>query len=535
MRALATTRTAAALLGCSLFAASARAGDPPTPPPNDLCVDAIDIPSVPASVQGTTELSTFDSAPSCMGQVVGFKSVWYTITGTGNTMTASTCTGTTYNTVLIVYCGSCDALDCVGASNDFCGPQSQVSWCSQAGARYFVLVTGFQFTDAGPFTLTVTDDGVACRGGGGCLLGACCVGSLQDICYVVSPAECLAAGGTYLGDNTECTDANDYSASSCANAFLDISGMAPDLGLGDDAGVNVPLGFGFSFFGLAKSTVNVCSNGYLTFGPDTSDATNDPIPATANPDDIICPLWDDFSPNQGGSVHAITLGTAPDRMFVAQWNGVPQHDQGDSNTFQAILFEGSDAIEFRYGSISANVTASVGVENAAGNRGLGLARPAPGDCVRIEYATSPCPPPECYLVFGIGPGSQAFTSAGHTWQTQLSGISNYEPTLMEDLPALQIPPYPSGSGAPSGIRRLPRAWAQDVPFEQFAVQVLMWNPEVFPSNPEQHSQVLSVVVWTSGLVDTSLSGTRDNIDVFAETLWADGAHYLRFPFQIEGF
>jgi hypothetical protein len=140
-------------------------------------------------------------------------------------------------------------------------------------------------------------------------------------------------------------------------------------------------------------------------------------------------------------------------------------------------------------------------------------------------------------VFGNGAGGQPFTAGGHTWQTQLSGVYNFEETLMEDLPTMQIPPYHSASnGSPFGIRRLPRGWTQNVPVNQFAVQVLMWNPEVFPSNPEQNSYVMSVVVWANGAVQTALSGTRDNIDITSETFYGnDGTHYLRFPFVIHGF
>jgi hypothetical protein len=248
-------------------------------------------------------------------------------------------------------------------------------------------------------------------------------------------------------------------------------------------------------------------------------------------------MWDDFSPNQGGSVHALTMGVAPNRTFVAQWNNVPQFNAGDSNTFQAILFEADSSIEFRYGTFSGNVTPSVGVENATGTDGLALGTPAPGDCLRISLVDSPCPIPECFLVFGNGAGGQPFTAGGHTWQTQLSGVYNFEETLMEDLPTMQIPPYHSASnGSPFGIRRLPRGWTQNVPVNQFAVQVLMWNPEVFPSNPEQNSYVMSVVVWANGAVQTALSGTRDNIDITSETFYGnDGTHYLRFPFVIHGF
>lgn len=508
----------------------------PPPPSNDLCEDAIDIPALPASINGTTAFATTDfGAPTCVTSVSG-PGVWYTVTGTGNTITASTCANPAYDTKLNVYCGGCDDFTCVTGNDDFCAFQSEVSWCSQSGVEYLILVQGFSPADSGPFTLDVTDNGVACAGAVNCLpAGACCIGVAQDICVVVTADDCLAQGGVYIGDGTVCSG---YVGSDCANAFFDISGMAPNLGLGDDNGVVLPLGFTFDFFGSAKATVGVASNGYLTFGATLGDFTNDPIPTAATPNDIICPMWDDFSPNEGGSVHAMTMGVAPNRTFIAQWNNVPQFGQGDSNTFQAILFEIDDSIEFRYGTFSGNVTPTVGVENATGTDGLSLGLPSPGDCLRVSVVTPPCPPVECFLVFGTGAGTQPFNSGGHTWQTQLSGVYNFEATLMDDLPVMQIPPYTSGNGngAPFGIRRLPRGWMQNVPIDYFSVQVLMWNPEVFPANPEQHSHVMNVVVWASGFVETELTGTVDNIDIFSETFWtSEGTHYLRFPFIIHGF
>ena len=151
-------------------------------PANDLCENAIPI-EVPSSTVGSTITATMDDTfPDC-GTSISAAGVWYSVVGTGNTMTATTCDGnvtTNYDTKLNVFCG-CDAMTCV-AGNDDGSPSgdnpdadcviaetgvlnfnraSTVSWCSAEGANYLILVQGFSGL-TGDFDLIVTDDGVAC-------------------------------------------------------------------------------------------------------------------------------------------------------------------------------------------------------------------------------------------------------------------------------------------------------------------------------------------------------------------------------------
>lgn len=171
----------------------------PPPPPGDLCDDAIAV-AVPSVTAGDTSGSGVDAAPFC-GTSISAGGVWYTVIGTGNTITASTCAGTPYDSKLNVYCGPCNNLTCVTGIDDFCGLQSQVSWCSQAGALYRILVQGFGGA-TGPFTLTITDDGVPCVASVQCAAsGGCCI---EGDCIVTTADGCAEAGGDYLGDNTNC-------------------------------------------------------------------------------------------------------------------------------------------------------------------------------------------------------------------------------------------------------------------------------------------------------------------------------------------
>lgn len=122
---------------------------PPPVPTNDLCVDAIemncgDIVYGQNSNGGT---SGGDPVAVCGGMTTaGINGIWYKTTGNGDYFRVSTCNGTTFNTKVAVYSGSCGTLTCVASNDDFsgCGSglQSEVSWQSVSGTDYFILVGG---------------------------------------------------------------------------------------------------------------------------------------------------------------------------------------------------------------------------------------------------------------------------------------------------------------------------------------------------------------------------------------------------------
>ena len=412
-------------------------------PANDDCANAIAV-AVPSGTPGTTEFATTDSEgfPFC-GTGITSPGVWYSVTGTGNTITASLCDGNTaFDSKISVYCGDCadpaNAL-CVDGNDDFCGLQSEISWCSQAGATYLVLVHGFGGA-TGTFELDISDDGVSCTADVACLpQGACCIdiGGGQIDCQIATADDCAALGGTYQGDDTGCPT-KEYFEFSCTQAFEQIANTGSPLFLGDDDGALVPLGFTFNFFEQSYSTIGVGSNGYLTFGTDLTDFSNDPIPDDNDPNDIICPLWDDLDPSSGGQVYVATFGVAPNRAFVAQWDNVPQFGNTDSNTFQAILFENSSRISFRYLNITPEAFAgdyTVGVENVDGTRGtavdastifngdcrLLIPDTIPGDCtaplpldVRPGFCPNPVVPNANGVVTVTVPGTVSVNPANAT-------------------------------------------------------------------------------------------------------------------------
>jgi len=135
-----------------------------SPITNDLCAGAINIPCG-SSVTGTTVGSTSDaaSAGTCVTTTSTSVGVWYTFIGTGFPTTISTCTGTTFDSKISVYTGSCGAFTCVTGNDDACGLQSSVTFNGTSGTTYYILVHGFG-SASGAFTLTVATTCTPCRG-----------------------------------------------------------------------------------------------------------------------------------------------------------------------------------------------------------------------------------------------------------------------------------------------------------------------------------------------------------------------------------
>jgi len=132
---------------------------------------------------------------------------------------------------------------------------------------------------------------------------------------------------------------------------------------------------------------------------------------------------------------------------------------------------------------------------------------------------------ECFLVLGQGSGSAVFPSTGHTWTTQLGAVENAYPVTLEDGPSFPLPVPRSRAHASTPPTRV----------AERDVQVLLWNPSVFPANPEQWSSRLHVTLWSNGRVTADELGPRNGIELDIEVVTnPNGTRHLRFPFEIDG-
>lgn len=160
--------------------------------------------------------------------------------------------------------------------------------------------------------------------------------------------------------------------------WMDTTG-GTSISLRDDYWVGpFDIGFQFAFYGRTYREFYVDSNGYIGF--DEAQTASHPDNATlkdaSRPNNIIAPFWDDLDPSRGGMIRYRTLGSAPDRRLVVTWRDVPLSDSvSDLQSFQVILYEGSNDIKFQYPDTREGVdgdanSATVGIENDDGTIAL---------------------------------------------------------------------------------------------------------------------------------------------------------------------
>ena len=154
----------------------------------------------------------------------------------------------------------------------------------------------------------------------------------------------------------------------------------------DDAVALVKLPFDFILFQdiyIADSQISISTDGWLSLEPfSISEWQNAPLPSRTVvrssgsvgtvPPSLIAPFWDDLIMPPQATITTKTIGAAPNRRFVVEWSNLSVLDENGNDlnanlTFEAILFEGSNDIQFLYsnmtGPLSDASSATVGVQN----------------------------------------------------------------------------------------------------------------------------------------------------------------------------
>jgi len=200
--------------------------------------------------------------------------------------------------------------------------------------------------------------------------------------------------------------------------WLEINGLGTALSLSDDSiSSDLLLGFTFPFYGTDFTTVRVCSNGFLSFTTSDQSYTNDPIPDTAEPNNMIAPYWDDLNPASGGTVYY--YADAANSRFIVEWDAVVHYGTSDPQTFQVIL-NADGTILYQYATTNGQSEATVGIENAGGNDGLEIVFNAAYIHDGLATLMSFVPPPDPWLA--VTPTSG--TVPGLTLGTQLAVAFN---------------------------------------------------------------------------------------------------------------
>jgi hypothetical protein len=160
-------------------------------------------------------------------------------------------------------------------------------------------------------------------------------------------------------------------------APADLSAGATNVALGDDNGsAAITMGFTFNFFGVDYTDIYIASNGFLAFDNASIGSRFDTnIPSSVTPNAIIAIGWDDLNPTLGGVVRYRLDGTAPNRIFIVEYNNIEHFGGGLGVNAQAMLYEGSNDIELHGTEYTADGPGAdswvQGIENADGTVGLG--------------------------------------------------------------------------------------------------------------------------------------------------------------------
>ena len=121
---------------------------------------------------------------------------------------------------------------------------------------------------------------------------------------------------------------------------------------------------------------------------------------------------------------------------------------------------------------------------------------------------------ECHMLFAGNSGNSQQNIFGHLYDTQLQGMRRFYPVTMEDHPSFPVALLPSS----------------------FFVEVVMFNPEIFPQNPSQWSQAMQVN-WNAAAnqITTSYAGTFNGMGIRAVRFTdGQGVQRVKFPFTING-
>ncbi|TDU70687.1 hypothetical protein EI77_02735 [Prosthecobacter fusiformis] len=152
---------------------------------------------------------------------------------------------------------------------------------------------------------------------------------------------------------------------------------------GDDIAQVVNLGFSFSFYENVYTSCSVSTNGLITFsGASTRYSPDVTFPNGNSPDNLIAPFWTDLQTKSASKILYTTRGAAPNRVFILEFQNLAEYNNNNGDvSFQVLLYEGSNAIEFQYKGFSGFNTPrraiGIGIEDSAHVNGIAI--PFPGN------------------------------------------------------------------------------------------------------------------------------------------------------------
>ena len=207
----------------------------------------------------------------------------------------------------------------------------------------------------------------------------CPSGSSQLQATAVAPTPPAVPGYVFeefVGSYTPITGGVVYgTATSDDQRFVD---PAVPAGGTTTTGVGLPIGFSFTYNGVVYDRLAINNNGWISFGSSLltpsvnigSTSSYTPLSSTTvtTPTHLrnrVAAFGSDLQAQAGATLRLETIGTAPNRVCVIQWENYKRYSvTGHTLNFQIRLYEGTNFVEVHYGSMvwtATTYTAHVGL------------------------------------------------------------------------------------------------------------------------------------------------------------------------------
>ncbi|MFZ7107506.1 MAG: beta strand repeat-containing protein, partial [Bacteroidota bacterium] len=162
---------------------------------------------------------------------------------------------------------------------------------------------------------------------------------------------------------------NTYNVTSATYGLQSTAGFSNGP-TGDDAfGGPYAIPFSFNYFGNLYNDLYIGTNGYITFGSGSGDRFVQTFPSATAPNNIVAIGYCDLNVTTAGMVTYGTVGVAPNRIFVIDFNGVPPFSGTGTLSGQIQLFENGNKVEIHVTSASLTNVKTLGIENSTGTSG----------------------------------------------------------------------------------------------------------------------------------------------------------------------
>ncbi len=157
-------------------------------------------------------------------------------------------------------------------------------------------------------------------------------------------------------------DVSDYVESDPGTGW--VGGGVAQNWTGDEASWPLTLPWPFPFYGTDRTTVNVCSNGFLDFASNATTYLNGELELSTNV--RIAPLWDDLTIIAGGTQDVFVTQAAD--YVVIRW-AAQTYDGTYPVNVEAVLYRNGN-IKFNYGQSHSGLTPTIGISSGDGSHFL---------------------------------------------------------------------------------------------------------------------------------------------------------------------